>query len=145
MTMPKKLFSKADLKIKPFDSADYLTGPDMILGYLNEVIATGNPGDLGAAAIIQHALGVAARAHGMTKVAKATGLSRENLYRSLSAENNANFGTILRVIDALGFELVFKSKKARTIRSKAQAKSGKRIAAEVRLKLILDGRGEILS
>src|SRR6478752_2434540 len=106
--MPKKLFSKADLKITPFDPADYLTSPDMILGYLNEVIATGNPGDPGAAAIIQHALGVAARAHGMTKVAKATGLSRENLYRSLSGNSAANFDTVLRVVDALGFQLMFK-------------------------------------
>ena len=132
MPKTKRLFTKADLKIEPFDEADYLTNPARILGYLNEVIATGNPGDPGEAAIIQHALGAAARAHGMTKVAKATGLSRENLYRSLSAENNANFGTILRVIDALGLELVFKSKKARKIGTKARTKSGKRIAAEVR-------------
>jgi probable addiction module antidote protein len=132
MPKTKRLFTKADFKIEPFDEADYLTSPARIIGYLNEVIATGNPGDPGEAAIIQHALGAVARAHGMTKVAKATGLSRENLYRSLSAENNANFGTILRVIDALGLELAFKSKKARKIGSKAQTKSGKRIAAEVR-------------
>ena len=132
MPKTKRLFTKADLKIEPFDEADYLTSPARIIGYLNEVIATGNPGDPGEAAIIQHALGAVARARGMTKVAKATGLSRENLYRSLSAENNANFGTILRVIDALGLELAFKSKKARKIGSKAQTKSGKRIAAEVR-------------
>jgi probable addiction module antidote protein len=114
------------LGIKPFDVADHLTTPEMIDGFLNEVVALGDP------TAIQHALGTAARAYGMTKVAKATGLSRENLYRSLSAENNANFGTILRVIDALGLELVFKSKKTRKIGSKGQTKSGKRIAAEVR-------------
>ena len=115
-----KRFSKADLEIKPFDAADYLTNPAMILGYLNEIIATGKPGGVGEAAIIQHALGVAARTHGMTKVAKATGLSRENLYRSLSTKRGAHFGTILRVIDALGLELVFKPK--RTARTKLPAR-----------------------
>jgi probable addiction module antidote protein len=122
--MPRKtkLFTKADLKIKPFDEADYLTSPARILGYLNEVIATGDAGDPRESSIIQHALGAAARAHGMTKVAKATGLSRENLYRSLSAENNANFGTILRVIDALGLELAFKPKKSRKTGSHAAEK-----------------------
>jgi hypothetical protein len=38
------------------DAADYLTNPERIAGYLNEVIATGDP------AVIEHALGVAARA-----------------------------------------------------------------------------------
>ena len=119
---PKRLFSKADLKIKPFNSADYLTSPARILGYLNEIVTTGNPRDPSEAAIIQHALGVVAKAHGMTKVAKATGLSRENLYRSLSSEYDAYFGTVLRVIDALGLELAFKPKKAGKAGAKAQAK-----------------------
>jgi hypothetical protein len=44
----------------------------------------------------QHALGTLARAQGMTKVARAAGLSRENLYRSLSSEYAADFGTIMR-------------------------------------------------
>jgi len=117
----KKLFSAADLKIKPFDAADYLTTPARIKGFLNEVIESGEP------AAIQHALGVAARAHGMSKVAKASGLSRENLYRSLSAPHEANFSTIVRVADALGFELAFKPKKTRSSRkARAAAEKGSR-------------------
>ena len=65
------------------------------------------------AAAVQHALGAVARAHGMTKVARAAGLSRENLYRSLSASQNASFGIVLRVAGALGYELQFKPKRAR--------------------------------
>jgi probable addiction module antidote protein len=114
-TVKTRLFSAADLKIKPFDVADYLTSPEMIDGFLNEVVASGEP------AAIQHALGVAARARGMGKVAKATGLSRENLYRSLSGSHKANFDTVVRVADALGFELAFKPKKLRSPR-KARAK-----------------------
>jgi hypothetical protein len=52
-------------------------------------------------------------ARGMTNVARASGLSRENLYRCLSASQNANFGTVLRVAGALGYELQFKPKRAR--------------------------------
>jgi len=106
-------FTAADLKIKPFDAADYLTSPEMSTGFLKEVMATGEP------AAIQKALGAAARAKGMTKVARATGLSRENLYRSLSGAHAVNFDTILRVIDALGFELELKSKKSKTTKKAA--------------------------
>ena len=95
------------LGIKSFHVADYLTTPEMIDGFLNEVIALGDP------AAIPHALGTAARARGMTRVAKATGLSRENLYRSLSGAHNANFSTVMLVADALGFELTLKPKKVR--------------------------------
>ena len=46
-----------------------------------------------------------ARAHGMTKLARDTGLTRENLYKSLSTDGNPEFGTILKVIKALGLKL----------------------------------------
>ena len=44
------------LKTKPFDAADPLTSPELIDGYLDEAIATGDP------AVIRLALGVVARA-----------------------------------------------------------------------------------
>ncbi len=37
--------------------------------------------------------------------AKDTGLSREGLYRSLSADGNPGFATILKVVKALGLSL----------------------------------------
>jgi probable addiction module antidote protein len=95
------------LKTKPLNAADYLTSPKIIIDYLNEVISRGD------AAAVQHALGAVARARGMTNVARASGLSRENLYRSLSASQNASFGIVLRVAGALGYELQFKPKRAR--------------------------------
>ena len=47
----------------------------------------------------------AARAKGMTQVAKDAGLSRESLYRALSAEGNPSFATVLKVAKALGVRL----------------------------------------
>ncbi len=51
--------------------------------------------------LITNALGTVARAKGMTEVARKTGLSRESLYKALSAEGNPEFATILKVMKAL--------------------------------------------
>jgi probable addiction module antidote protein len=91
------------------NAINYLTHPARISGYLNQAVATGDPSE------ILLALGAIARAEGMTKVAKATGLSRENLYRALSARSGANFSTVLSVADALGFDMMFRPKEARAV------------------------------
>ena len=57
------------------------------------------------AAGITRALGDIARAAGMSDVAKATGLSRESLYRALSLNGNPSFATILKVARAVGVRL----------------------------------------
>ena len=51
---------------------------------------------------IAKALGDIARAKGMTQVALDAGLSRESLYRALSADGNPSFATVLKVARALG-------------------------------------------
>mgnify|MGYP003456358808 CR=1 FL=1 len=57
------------------------------------------------AAGIAKALGDIARAKGMSQVAKDAGLSRESLYRALSADGNPSFATVLKVARALGVKL----------------------------------------
>jgi probable addiction module antidote protein len=57
------------------------------------------------AAGIAAALGNIARAKGMTQVAKDAGLSRESLYRALSADGNPSFAAVLKVARALGEKL----------------------------------------
>ena len=59
----------------------------------------------GDAAFIAKALGDIARAKGMTRVARDAGLSRESLYKALSGKRSPGFGTILKVITALGLKL----------------------------------------
>jgi len=87
------------LKTEPYDSADYLDSAEAVAAYLDVVFEDGDP------AQIAHALGVAARARGMSEVARATGLSRESLYRALSSDGNPAFSTVIRVINALGLRL----------------------------------------
>jgi DNA-binding phage protein len=41
----------------------------------------------------------------MTGLARKTGLTREGLYKALSPDGNPEFGTVMRVIRALGLEL----------------------------------------
>ena len=61
-----------------FDIADYLDNNEMIAEYLNTVLEEGNDSDI----IV--AIGVVAKAIGMTKIAEETGLSRPSLYKALS-------------------------------------------------------------
>jgi probable addiction module antidote protein len=59
----------------------------------------------GDPALITHALGVVARAKGMSQIAQAAGLGRESLYKALSPEGNPEFATVLKVMRALGLKL----------------------------------------
>ena len=47
---------------------------------------------------------------GMHEIAKKAKIGKESLYKSLAPGANPRFNTILKVIDALGFELQFKEK-----------------------------------
>jgi probable addiction module antidote protein len=91
----------AKIKTSPWDSADYLKTEDDIAGYLEACLQ--EAGD--DPAFIAHALGVIARARGMAQVARDSGISREGLYKALSEDGNPSFGTILKVVKALGLQL----------------------------------------
>ena len=83
---------------RPYDSAEYLDSDEAINGYMEEALKTNDP------AFIAKALGAIARAHGMSQIAKKAGLSRESLYKALSTEGNPEFGTVIRVMQALGLK-----------------------------------------
>lgn len=61
--------------------------------------------EAGDAAMVMAALGSIAREQGMSRVARASGVSREHLYKALSVEGNPEFSTVMRVFKALGFKL----------------------------------------
>jgi probable addiction module antidote protein len=91
--------NEMQIKTRPFDPAVYLDSDETIAAYLTEALDTNDPG------FIADALGVIARARGMTRVARDAGLSRESLYRTLSQEGNPELGTLLRVLAVLGLQL----------------------------------------
>ncbi len=89
------------VKTTRWDSAEHLKTDEDMVAYIDACLEEG--GD--DAAFIAHALGVVARAKGMTQLAKDTGLGRESLYKALSGEGNPSFATILKVMHALGVKL----------------------------------------
>ena len=60
----------------------------------------------GDSAMLAAALGDIARARGMSEIAKASGLTREALYKALRPNAQPRFETVNRVCAALGVRLV---------------------------------------
>jgi probable addiction module antidote protein len=86
-------------KLYDYDPADALRSDDAIEVFLADAFETGD------ARYIAKALGVVARAKGMTEIARKTGLAREQLYKSLSENGNPTLETTLAVLKAIGFEI----------------------------------------
>ena len=93
-------------KARIFDASEHLDSPDAIAGYLTEVFETGDNN------FIAQAIGTVARAQGMTEIARAAGLNRENLYRALDADGHPEFETVMKVLDVLGVRLEARPKAA---------------------------------
>lgn len=96
-----RIKTKKPCKTTTYDVAEHLRTPQEMAAYLDAWLDEA-PDD---AAGIAKALGNIARAKGMTQVAKDAGLSRESLYRALSADGNPSFSTVLKVARALGVKL----------------------------------------
>lgn len=90
-------------KTYPYDPADALTSREAISIFIADAFETGDP------AYITHALGVVARSKGMSELARETGLSREQLYRSFSEQGNPTLKTMLAVMNALGLDMTAKA------------------------------------
>ena len=82
-----------------WDPAEHLESEEDMAAYLEAALEEGDPN------LIAAALGDIARAKGMTQVARDAGLGRESLYKALSPTGNPAFGTILKVVAALGLQL----------------------------------------
>ena len=87
-------------ELDDFDMARQLKNEDDIAAYITMVIEEGD------AAELAHALGVVAKARGMSEIAQATGITREALYKALRPNAKPRFDTINRVCAALGVRLV---------------------------------------
>ena len=86
-------------KTTRFDAADYLDSEDRQVAYITAALETGD------ADFVRDALGLVARARGMGVIAKNAGLNRESLYKALAEAGNPEFGTVMRIVRALGLTL----------------------------------------
>jgi probable addiction module antidote protein len=90
-------------KLTTYDPAEDLTSDRAVATFMAEAFETED------ASYIAHALGIVARAKGMSQIASQTGLSREQLYRSFSENGNPTLKTTIAVMKALGVELTAKA------------------------------------
>ena len=86
-------------KTTRFDAADFLDTEKRQVAYIAAALESGD------ADFVRDALGIVARARGMGEVAKNAGLNRESLYKALGESGNPEFGTVMRIVRALGLTL----------------------------------------
>jgi probable addiction module antidote protein len=89
-------------KFTPLDLATLLDSPEAIEYFTADALESGD------VRYIAHAIGIAARATGMTKIADETGLAREALYRSFSEDGNPSLKSTIAVLKSLGLMLTVK-------------------------------------
>lgn len=87
--------------LKPFDAANYLETPEDIAAFLEAAAEEDDP------AFLIRALGIAARSHGMVKLARDSGVSREGLYKALGEDGNPTLSTLMAMAKALDLRLTF--------------------------------------
>jgi probable addiction module antidote protein len=97
MTMTQRI-KVADLP--EFDATPYLDSEAAIAAYLTDILEAND------SALLASALGDIARARGMSEIAKASGLTREALYKALRPNAKPGYDTIARICGALGVRLV---------------------------------------
>src|SRR2546422_8313928 len=83
-------------KTTRFDAADYLDTKERQVAYITAALESGD------ADFVRDALGLVARARGMSQIPKNAGLNRESLYKALGETGNPEFSTVMRVVHALG-------------------------------------------
>jgi probable addiction module antidote protein len=86
-------------RTRAWDAAEHLKNEDDMAAYLEAALEDGDP------ALVAAALGDIARAKGVSRIARETGLGRESLYKALSPDGNPEFSTVLKVVRALGLRL----------------------------------------
>ena len=104
-------------KVSSFDVSEYLNDEASIAAYLNAILEEGDE------SLLLSAIGDIAKARGMSQIAEKSGLGRESLYKALSTNAKPRFDTIVKVISALGLNMVFNSSaNSKSIHKKSKRK-----------------------
>lgn len=95
------------MKATAYKTSDYLKTKKDIVAYLNAALEDGEP-----AVLLEALRNVAQATGGMGALAKAAGVSRESLYRTLSRRGNPKIDTIMELLRALGLKLTVERRRA---------------------------------
>ncbi len=98
-TRTRKLSAGRRRALLDFDAGRYLTSDAAVAEYLTAILEFDDPD------LLVKALGDVARARGMSKVAKASRLGREGLYKSLMPGRRPRFDTVMKIALALGVRM----------------------------------------
>jgi probable addiction module antidote protein len=88
-------------KVTAFDVSEYLKDEASIAAYLSAIVEDGD------SRLLLSAIGDIAKARGMSKIASESGLGRESLYKALNSKAKPRFDTVLKVLGALGVNIMF--------------------------------------
>lgn len=92
-------------KFSTWNAADHLEDLGDVAAFLEAVFEEAGDDPM----FIAQALGVIARSGNVSELARRAGMSREGLYKALSAEGNPSFATIMKIAQGLGLKLRFES------------------------------------
>ena len=87
------------VKVATFDVSEHLDSEEVIAEYLAAAIEDTNPD------LFLRAVANVAKARGVAKVAKDSGLGRESLYKALTPGAKPRYETVRKLMDALGVKL----------------------------------------
>ena len=95
------------MKAAAYKGSDYLKTQKDVVAYLNAALEDGEP-----AVLLEALRNVAMAKGGMAALARAAGVSRESLYRTLSRRGNPKIETIMELLRALGLKLTVERRQA---------------------------------
>lgn len=87
------------LKTLTFDAADALDTPEAQAELLADALASGD------AKVVTAALGMIARARGVSQTARDAGISREAIYRATGPDGNPTLSTLMAIVRSAGLKL----------------------------------------
>jgi probable addiction module antidote protein len=103
-------------KTTRFDAVDYLDSEERQAAYITAALETGD------ADFVRDALGIVARERGMGEIARNAGLKRESLDEALGEAGDPDFGTVMRIVRAMGLTLSARPTEAtRTLKKRGVA------------------------
>jgi probable addiction module antidote protein len=104
-------------KVTSFDVSEYLKDEASIAAYLSAIVEEGD------ANLLLSAIGDIAKARGMSTIASESGLGRESLYKALNSKAKPRFDTIVKVLGALGVNMVFNPRTGSRVSRKKNRRS----------------------
>lgn len=94
------------MEIIDYNSAEHFRDEEAQAELLKDALEQGDP------AYLAHAIGIIAKAKGMTELQRETGIKRQALYRALSSEGNPTLDTFMKVLNALDLQMKIEKRAA---------------------------------